>query len=242
MDNTNAELLEAIDMRRARRRYIPEPLDDATAQAMRDVIAEQAGCRMELVVDNDAAGFSRSYGMFSGVRNYVGMIAPESDRAAIERLGYYGEIVVLRAVMTGLGTCWVGGSFSRSACPFKLEADERIVCIVTLGQVAVDLSVKENLIRGVMHRRSKTVEQMSTTDGPAPDWFWDGLRAVQKAPSAVNRQPVMFDYRDGVVRASIPQPDDDAMLVDLGIAKQHFAIGAGGGTWQWGSGAEFTHC
>lgn len=28
-------------------------------------------------------------------------------------------------------------------------------------------------------------------------------------------------------------------MVDLGIAKLHFEIGAGGGRWDWGDGAEF---
>jgi len=238
-------LNEAIDARRARRKYLPEPLDDATAAALGQVIDEQvakgAG-RVELVTGNGAAfaGFSRSYGMFTGVQNYVGLIAAQADKLAIEKLGYFGEVVALSAVGLGLGTCWVGGSFDRKGCPFTLEGDERVQCVITVGPVEPEPSTKERLIRGMVHRRTKTIEQMSTAEAPVPDWFTAGMVAVQKAPSAVCRQPVIFDYRGGVVTASVKASDDDTLLLDLGIAKLHFELGAGGGNWQWGSGGAFT--
>ena len=80
---------------------------------------------------------------------------------------------------------------------------------------------------------------MIKTDVPAPDWFMDGMRTVQKAPSAVNRQPVMFSYCDGKVTAGIQEPTDIATLLDLGIAKLHFELGAGCGKWDFGNDAEF---
>jgi len=239
------DLSQAIDLRRARRKYLPEPLDDATEAALRAVIdaqvAKGAG-RIELVIDDGGAfgSFTRSYGMFTGVRNYVGLVARNSDKVAIEKLGYYGEIVALSAVGLGLGTCWVGGSFDRARCPFSLQGDERVQCVITVGPVADDPSAKERLIRGMVHRHTKTIEQMSNADAPLPNWFTAGMVAVQKAPSAVCRQPVVFDYRDGVVSASVKESDDDSLLLDLGIAKLHFELGAGGGTWQFGNGGAFT--
>ena len=80
---------------------------------------------------------------------------------------------------------------------------------------------------------------MYSSDGPVPDWFLAGMEAVQKAPSAVNRQPVMFSYQEGIVTASVKDIEGDGFAFDLGIAKLHFEIGVGGGTWEFGNGAEF---
>ena len=239
------DLNEAIGMRRSRRRFIPARMDDDTVASLHNVVVEQgrrSKCRMEFVVNHGAAfaGLTRSYGMFTGVRHYVGLICEAGDKLAIERLGYFGEIVLLHAVGLGLGTCWVGGSFARRLCPFTLSEDERIACVIVVGPVEPDPSARERMIRDVIHRHTKTVEQMSTSDGPTPDWFATGMRAVQKAPSAVHRQPVFFEYRDGVVSASVPESNDDTYLLDLGIAKLHFEVGAGGGTWEWGNGGSFT--
>lgn len=246
------DLLQAIDVRRSRRKYLTTPLPESTVTALRDLITrldESDGVgasrhgrgRLELVTDNGAAfdGLRRSYGMFTGVRHYVGLIADRRDPDSFEKLGYDGEIVNLTAVALGLGTCVVGGSFDRGACPFALSKDETVVCVIVVGQVDDAMSVRENLVRGAMHRRSKTMEQMTDATPPWPDWFRDGLAAARKAPSAANRQPVKFSLTDGVATAATPASNDPLMPVDLGIAKLHFALGAGGGTWQWGSGGAF---
>ena len=114
-----------------------------------------------------------------------------------------------------------------------------IVCAITIGNVKQKLSTKEKLIHSLTHRKTKTVEQMYTSDSPVPDWFLSGMAAVQKAPSAVNRQPVTFSYKDGTVTASVENIDGEGFAFDLGIAKLHFEIGAGGGAWEFGNGAGF---
>ena len=80
---------------------------------------------------------------------------------------------------------------------------------------------------------------MYVSNGTVPDWFITGMNAVQKAPSAINRQPVMFSYKDGTVTATVDDITKEGFAFDLGIAKLHFEIGAGGGTWDFGNGAEF---
>ena len=223
-------LLEAIDIRRSRRKYLDTPIEPEAAEKLRALAEEYsalAGARIELVFDNGDAfnGLRKSYGMLSGVRNYAGLIAGNGDDLARERLGYYGELLMLHAVAMGLGTCWVGGSFDRNACPFALEEGEKIICTITLGYNKEKNSARESLIYGITHRKTKALEQLYRSDVPAPDWFLDGMRAVQKAPSAVNRQPVLFTYKDGEVTAAMV--DDGGDLLDLGIAKLHFELGAG---------------
>jgi len=238
-------LLEAIGIRRSRRKYLPAPIEAPIAgnlQALAAEYSQQAGARIELVFD-DAAAFDslrKTYGMLIGVRNYAGLIARTDDRAAVERLGYYGQLLMLHAVAMGLGTCWVGGSFDRGSCPFALADGEEVVCTIALGHTPAKNSLRESLIYGVTHRKTKTAGQMMSADAPAPGWFLAGMRAAQKAPSAVNRQPVLFTYKNDVATAGIPDMDNTGALLDMGIAKLHFELGAGGGRWGWGNNATYS--
>ena len=238
-------ILEAIDARRSRRKYIPELLEAAKAQRLQALAQEYSAAgdvRMELVLNDGTAfnGLRKSYGMFAGVQNYAGLIAGKDDTQAVERLGYCGELLMLHATAMGLGTCWVGGSFDRKDCPFTLSGDEMIVCTITIGRTEEQNSRRERLIYNVTHRKTKPLEKMFCADGPAPEWFMAGMRAVQKAPSAVNKKPVVFSYQNGQVTAAIPDINNTGAVLDMGIAKLHFELGAGGGTWAFGNGAAYT--
>ncbi|MBQ9179184.1 MAG: hypothetical protein IJ132_00085 [Firmicutes bacterium] len=65
------------------------------------------------------------------------------------------------------------------------------------------------------------------------------MRYAVKAPSAQTRQPVKFHCDGEAVTARVKE-ENRYDLVDLGIAKLHFEIGAGGGTWEFGNGGLFT--
>lgn len=236
--------LEAIQARRSRRKYLQAPISAPIAerlQALLDAYCAEGDVDMRLVLNNGDAwnGLLKSYGMFSGVQSYAGLIHQKGDVEALERLGYYGELWVLEATALGLGTCWVGGSFRRALCPFDLKEDQMIACTIAVGNVEASLSGKEAIIRRITHRKVKTVEEMSVVQGDAPAWFAQGMQAVLAAPSAVNRQPVTFRAEQGCVTASIPDVTDMGAVLDLGIAKLHFALGAGGGAWTWGNGGAF---
>lgn len=59
----------------------------------------------------------------------------------------------------------------------------------------------------------------------------------------MNRQPAMFSYDpgSGSVEAYIGGRDSTMFAyTDLGIAKLHFQIGAGGGSWEWGDRGTFS--
>jgi len=235
---------EAINVRCSRRTYTLGLVDYGCLNKLRSLLDEynqKAGLNMQLAIDHSEAfkGLRKSYGMFSGVKNYIGMICNRNDLNSQEKLGYYGELIVLQATDMRLGTCWVGGTFDRKSCPFILSDKEEIVCVITFGNVPNGRSVKEKLIYTITHRKTKTAEEMYQADAPVPDWFKSGIAAVQKAPSAVNRQPVFFTYKNGVVTASVNDINIPGMTLDLGIAKLHFELGANGGSWGWGNGAVF---
>jgi len=239
-------LQEAIHVRTSRRKYLVEALDQGHIEKLQGLIDRYnqiGGFRIELVLNNGEAfkGFTRSYGMLTGVNHYLGFITSDDDANADEKIGYYGELLVLHATMLGLGTCWIGGTFSKSKTPFKLAHNERLACLITVGNVEEALSSKERFIHNLTHRKTKNVADMFTSDQQVPDWFLLGMEAVKKAPSAMNKQPVMFAYQDGRVTANAKNTTKYLVAFDLGIAKLHFELGSGGGVWQWGNGEAFIH-
>ena len=74
-----------------------------------------------------------------------------------------------------MNTWWIGGTFSRKnveqAAPGKK----------VIGIVAVGFGVTS----GVAHK-SKTAAEVSSYEGPAPQWFADGVQAALLAPTALN--------------------------------------------------------
>jgi len=241
-------LEEAILERRSRRRYLGTPISETVVSQLQEQITRynKPGSFRMVLVTGDGKGFNgflKSYGFLSGVNDYIGLIADQRDETATEQLGYYGELIMLHAVSLGLGTCWVGGSFRKSDMPFVLGETEQLVCTITLGNVSEEHSFRERLMHKIIHRKTKQITDMFTTDAPVPAWFMQGMEAVQRAPSAMNKQPVQFTYQDGTVGAALEKRRDGLYgtmtVLDLGIAKLHFELGAGGGRWGFGDGSIF---
>jgi nitroreductase len=238
------DMLAAIDIRRSRRSYKPTALNSADVEAFQSLISdinEHEDLNIQLVVDDGKAfeGFKASYGMFSGVRNYIALVGKIGDFINQEKLGYFGEKLVLEATLRGLGTCWVAGTFDRGATPIEWALDETIVAVITVGEIDTELTRKEKILKRLFNRGSKSIEQMTVSDEPLPEWFLSGMQAVQRAPSAVNKQPVKFRYSNDVVTAFVEKDDVGRPPLDLGIAKLHFEIGAGGGSWVFGNYESF---
>ena len=237
-------LSDAVVTRISMRAYLPDPISPEQARQLNKSIArynEAAGVHIQLVCDRPEpfASLSNSYGMLTGVRNYLVFAGPDSDPDLEEKCGYYGELVILTATAMGLGTCWVGGTYDRRSCQCHLAPGERLVCVAAIGHTPEERTGREKLIRRVTQRSSKSTAELASGLSHAPSWFMSGIAAVQRAPSACNRQPYRFvKKRDNSVQAHLTESTAFS-LVDLGIAKLHFELGAHGGTWTWGDGGIF---
>ena len=243
MQMLKSNLHDAIDKRQSRRKYLDKPLELDRVEMLQsciDAFHKDEKVKMQLVLNNGDAfnGFRKSYGLLSGVQNYIALIAEPNDVLAMEKLGYFGECLVLQATNMGLGTCWVA-AFDRKSCNASLEGDEQVLCAIAIGYAPDAFSAKEKLIRWGTHRKTKSIEQMYVSNTPPPDWFIRGMEAVQKAPSAVNRQPVVFIYENGKVSAAVDDIVGESYAFDLGIAKLHFELGVGSGRWMFGNGGAF---
>ena len=140
-----------------------------------------------------------------------------------EKVGYYGEQLILKVTELGLGSCWVGGTFDRRSAVFEPSPEEEIVCVVPIGKVAQS-SRKERMIRGVIHRKSKTIEEMVRADRPLSEEERQAMQLVQLAPTAKNTQKPVFIFAGDKIYAGVAD-DEPFDLVDLGICKLHFEIG-----------------
>ena len=230
----------AIENRVSRRTFTTERLSaDAIAEvrALADAANDASGLSIEFMEDGSAAFASArtTYGMFKNVRSMLLMKGDPDMPHFREKIGYYGEGVMLDLVDMGLGTCWVGGTFDRDV--FDVPAGEFVNDVILVGHIGKP-TVKDRVMMAGGHKKRKPLSDRITSDVELPDWVRAGMESVIPAPSAVNKQKPHFDFKDGVLTASVPD-DYVADLTDLGIAKLHFEIGAGNGRFELGNGAAF---
>ena len=169
------------------------------------------------------------------------MAGRKDDPDLKEKLGYYGEKLVLLAAATGLGTCWVGSTYKKDSCVCDLEQGESLEAVITVGYVEADKRTKEKMISSFVKKKGKKADQMLKTEEKIPDWIMQGMEAVEKAPSALNAQPVEFRWKDGKFTAHV-KVKNGFEEIDMGIAKLHFELGTEKtGYWELGNGAEFRY-
>lgn len=229
----------AIENRVSRRKFEKEPITDREKEkiiSLIDQLNEASGLTMTFLEDGSGAfqKLRKSYGMFTNIRSLILMKGKKNDKDLKEKVGYYGEDLVLSITDLGLGTCWVGGTFDKDELTVK--DSEELACVVVVGKVAAP-SLKEKMMRSATHRKVKSMEERIISDQPLPQWVQNGMEAVLLAPSAKNTQKAKFKYENNILSAQIA--DDYALdLIDLGIAKKHFDLEAGG-TFELGNGGVF---
>ena len=225
-------LQEAIEARHSVRAYKELPLAEDVVKEIDEQIAvlnREGNLHIQLILNEPKAflGTMAKYGKFRNVGNYIVMAGKKADDLD-ERVGYYGEHLVLLAQALGLNTCWVGLSYSKVPGTYVLDEDEKIACYIALGYSET---------QGVGHK-IKTIEQVSNANDVTPSWFRKGVEAALLAPTAVNQQKFSFEYagmKNGhhLVHAKKGFSIIGYTQMDLGIAKYHFEIGAGNVNFEW---------
>ncbi len=225
-------LLEAIQARHSVRAYQGRPLTDADAQALQEKIDEvnRIGRLHIQLIRNEPKAFLgpfARYGKFRGVTDYLVMAGVKADDLD-ERIGYYGEQLVLFAQSIGLNTCWVGLSYTKIPNTYVLNEGEAIQAYISIGYGAT---------QGVSHK-IKRIDQVSNVSDSTPDWFRRGVEAALLAPTAINQQKFSFEYMGMTEGRHLVRAKKGFSLVgythmDLGIAKYHFEIAAGKENFKW---------
>ena len=223
---------EAIEARHSVRAYKDLPLSEEIVKLLEDELVKlnnEGQLHIQLICNEPKAfkGTMAKYGKFRNANNYIVMAGKKADDLD-ERIGYYGEYIVLLAQTLGLNTCWVGLSYSKVPGTYVLEEGEKIACYIAIGYGET---------QGSGHK-IKTVEQVSNASDITPSWFKKGIEAALLAPTAVNQQKFSFEYvgmsnNRHQVRAKKGFSMIGYTQMDLGIAKYHFEVGAGKVNFEW---------
>ena len=171
------------------------------------------------IVTNEKEAMAGFEPRLTGAKNYLAVGGKKNDLKLEEKVGYYGEDLVLFLTSLGLGSLWVAGSMHLDKVIYKAKDDETLVLIIAFGYAVDD---------GISHK-SKSLEELSNINDKSPKWFIDGIKEVSLAPSAMNRQNYYFAYinENEVKVEAIPSNPPRWAKVDRGIAIYHFELGSG---------------
>lgn len=208
--------IEAIKERHSVRNYLKKAIEQAKIDQLNKLIDkcnEEGNLHLQLCVDAGNT-YNRLLNKAMGLGSAPSVIAcvGPDDETVNERIGYYGQKIVLFAQQLGLNTCWAG-TFNKKGVPAKVEPGEKLVITIAIGY-------GENQGR---ERKSKSPEQVSS--GSGPDWFKYGVEMALLAPTAINQQKfeIVLEADETVTFKDKGGPFSK---VDLGIVKYTFEVGA----------------
>ncbi|GHT62693.1 nitroreductase [Bacteroidia bacterium] len=234
-------IIETIQKRRSVRTYSGRPLsDEHVAQIEQFVNQTQAPfgvkARIELIRTHSGKESVKlgTYGWIKGACEYLALIyeeAPFAETAA----AHLFEQVVLFCTSLGLGTCWLGGSFSRSDFKkqIRLKPNEKLKIVSPVGYPH---SNRQSFIERVI----VNAEKNHATRKPFGELFFDGdfnhplteaqagifaepLEMVRLAPSANNKQEWRAVLENNILHFyKMPYIMFDS--IDIGIALCHFEL------------------
>lgn len=219
------DMIRAMELRHAVRSFKKEPLTPeqiSTLQAKMKEFNKEYGLHFSLQLNEPKAlgGLLGKIGGFKNAVNYITVAGPKGNETT-ERLGYCGEYLVLLAQTLGLNTCWIAGTYSLRQKSKLTGKQEQVRGIIAIGKGETQGNPHVN----------KNIKKINLTENGA-DWYQAGIRAVMLAPTSMNRQ--QFTFRQSGEREVTAKTNGNGMLLlDLGIAKLHFELGAGKENFRW---------
>jgi len=200
-------------------------------------------------------------GTYGFIKNPAGFILGKSGEGPgqLEDYGYLMEAVILKATELELGTCWLGGTFTRSRFTqeINLSSGEIIPAVVSLGRIAetarrVDQTIRnaadsdQRLPFETLFFRRRFNQPLTRQEA---DSYALPLDMVRLGPSASNKQPWRVVQKEQGFHFYLQRTPGyprrlfgfllqlaDLQRLDLGIALAHFELTCREhglpGTWQ----------
>ena len=233
-----ASIIEQIKNRRSVRSYTGEPLSGEHKQLILNYIASLQApfgvkARINLIHTNTDNGKVKlgTYGFVGGASDFLTLVYEESPLAD-EGSAYLFEQVVLFCTELGLGTCWLGGSFSRKnfGNQLVLQPNEKLRIVSPVGYTSDKKRLWETISGSDKNHASRK---------PFGTYFFDNdfsqplseekagdfripLEMVRIAPSANNSQPWRIVLQKDTVHFYYRPAMGGFSAIDLGIAICHF--------------------
>lgn len=193
----------------------------------------------------------RGLGTYGFIRNPAGFVigAISPGEYDLEDYGYLLEMILLYATALHLGTCWLGGTFTKSRFAEIVQPaeNETLPAIAALGEFAEKDQKRMGFISrmagshkrldwGALFSNMLFAEPLYQNEAGA---YAQVLEMVRIAPSASNKQPWRIvkhgDFWRLYLRRTAGYSDDplkrylglaDMQRIDMGIAMCHFELTA----------------
>ena len=244
---------DTIQKRISCRTYKNGPLSESDQQKLKDFLSQNVRApfgnrvRFELVdlteKEHEQLKTLGTYGFIKGASTFI-VGAVTKGNLALEDYGYCMEKNILAATYLGLGTCWLGGTFNRSASASRINKreDEVIPAVTPVGYPKDKKSIMDSTIRFIVKSSSRKPWEELFFDGDPGRSLTRGvagkyelpLECVRTGPSASNKQPwrVVKEKGKDVFHFHISRtpgyaekyPEVSLQDVDMGIAICHFEI------------------
>jgi len=258
MLTTTKPVVDIIRQRFSCRTYLERPISAEKRQELKAFIDNlQNGPfgsrpRFHLVAadkeDSRALKGLGTYGFIHGATGFIIGTLDEGEKN-LEDYGYQMEEIILLATRLDLGTCWLGGSFTRSSFARKINVsdDKLIPAVTSIGEIA-DVEDARN---GSLRRRINADQRLpwerlffnqkfgTPLSQEESGEYAIPLEMLRIGPSASNKQPwrVIKDgniwhfylqrtkgYREGNLTRFLGIAD--MQRLDMGIAMCHFELTA----------------
>ncbi len=247
-------ITEIVKARFSCRMYATHPLQDKDQEKLRAFLATlHTGplgtcARFELLAATEHdASVLKGLGTYGFIKNPTGFIvgAVQAGERNLEDFAYLLEMAVLFATDLGLGTCWLGGSFTQSRFAKRLDVQDAETVPAAIATGYISEGAREGWLRRQVNGAQRQPweelffdERFGAPLSPeAADNYVTPLDMVRLGPSASNKQPWRiikqgnwwhfylqrtpgYNNRLGQWLLNI----SDVQRLDMGIAMCHFAL------------------
>ena len=255
---TTKPITTIIQKRYSCRNYALTSLDDQVISTLAGYIEQLPpgpfGSRSRFQL---AAASGKSRNELRGLHTYGAIKNPpafiigasKEGPLTLEDFGYCMEEIILFATSLGLGTCWLGGTFTRSAFAhrFAAQKNEILPAVVSLGYPAEEnLALRKVVEQMVIQPNRLAWEALFFDDHFGQPLSMENsgdyrhaLEMVHLAPSASNKQPWRILKQDhswhfylqrsrGYRQIALGHVTGiaDMQRIDMGIAMSHFELAA----------------
>ena len=210
--------IDAIKERHSVRNYEAKKIEADKVEKIRAKIEElnkEGNLHLQFMEDAGKT-YNKLFNKVAGLGSAPSVIACVGidDDTLEQRVGYYGEKLVLFIQELGLNTCWAG-TFNEKNIGAEVGDGEKLVISIAVGY---------GKDKGKPHK-SKSPEQVIEAKGDRPYWFNKGVDMALLAPTAINQQKFTIRLNED---ESVDFVDKGGIFsqVDLGIVRCHFEIGA----------------
>jgi hypothetical protein len=256
-------ITEIVSKRFSCRTFLKEPLKEETRRRLVEFMSLITTgpfgnrARFELVAateqDRETLRHLGTYGFIKGATGFIVGAVAEADKD-LEDFGYLMESIVLFATDLGVGSCWLGGTFTKSSFAERISVGrgESLPAVIAVGMMAPTPRRVDSIIRlGIRADRRLPWRRLFFDGGfrvplsrEAAGEYAVPLEMVRLGPSASNRQPwrIIRDvtssqsgwhfylqrsrrYGGGAIGGLLGSAD--LPRIDMGIALCHFELTAG---------------